>query len=668
MPRSTALVVADLTPSPTLSPSTPSSEPSTPDLVASVRAGSEAPRPAVTEPSPNAAAFGARLAAAESDLRQALQLVYGSTCDVSALIDEVVAVAARHAAERKPALVALDAARELDEQWFQRPSMIGYVAYADRFAGDLRGVRDQLDYLSELGVTYLHLMPLLEPRPGENDGGYAVSDYRAVDPRLGSMADLSTLADALRERQMSLCIDLVVNHTAREHQWAQRALGGDEHYRRFYHAYPDRRQPDRYEQTLREVFPEWAPGNFTWVAEMNAWLWTTFQSFQWDLDYANPNVFVAIVDILLYLANQGVEVFRLDAVPFMWKRIGTSCENLPEVHQLLRALRAVARVAAPAIVFKAEAIVPPDDLVQYLGAGVPERRECDLAYNNQLMVMLWSSLATRDAVLMTNSLARMTPKPATTTWVTYVRCHDDIGWAVTDTDAASMGWSGAGHRRFLSDFYAGSFDGSFARGELFQVNPATNDSRISGTAASLAGIEDAVTTGDADRLAAAIDRVVLVYSIAFSFGGIPLVYMGDEIALLNDGDFAAEPGHENDNRWIHRPRMDWLAAARRTVSGTVESTMFARLAALARARASIDRLDGRAPTYLVDLDDPVLFCYRRGGDGFLAVCNFAETPRTVALGGVGNAANYRLPLNSGGAMLTAGSLRLPPLGFAWITE
>ena len=651
-----------------MSPSTAGPEPSTPDLVASVPVGREPPSPTVTGGSSDASVFRARRAAAEPDLREALRLVYGSTCDVGSLVDEVIAVAARHAAERKPELAALDTSRELDEQWFQRPSMIGYVAYADRFAGNLRGVRDHLDYLSELGITYLHLMPLLAPRLGENDGGYAVADYRAVDPRLGSMDDLAALADALRERQMSLCIDLVVNHTAREHDWAQRALGGDEHYRRFYHVFPDRLFPDRYEQTLREVFPEWAPGNFTWVSEMSAWVWTTFQSFQWDLDYANPHVFVAIVDILLHLANQGVDVFRLDAVPFMWKQLGTNCENRPEVHQLLRALRAVARMAAPAIVFKAEAIVPPDDLVQYLGAGVPERRECDLAYNNQLMVMLWSSLATRDGKLMTNSLARMAPKPARTTWVTYVRCHDDIGWAVTDTDASSMGWSGAGHRSFLSDFYAGQFEGSFARGALFQVNPATNDSRISGTAGALAGIEGAIAAGDVRMLSVAIDRVVLLYSIAFSFGGIPLVYMGDEIALLNDDAFASEAGHENDNRWIHRPRMDWAIAARRSVAGTVESTMFSRIAALARARAGIDRLDGRAPTYLVDVDDSALFCYRRGGDGFLAVCNFADDARTIGLDHIGDATRYRLQLHSDGTTLTAATLHLPPLGFAWITE
>lgn len=616
--------------------------------------------------------YDAGVADAGDDLREAIALVYGDAA-APGVVDELLALAALTLAERKPALQAVDARRAGDPQWFQHTRMIGYVAYADRFAGDLNGVGRHIDYLAELGVSYLHLMPLLQPRDGENDGGYAVADYAAVDPRLGTMDDLASLADELRAKDISLCVDLVVNHTAREHGWAQKAMAGDEHYRRFYFTFPDHTGPAEYERTLREVFPEWAPGNFSWVPTMDAWVWTTFNTFQWDLDYSNPDVLVAMTSALLHLANQGVEIFRLDAVPFMWKELGTSCENLPQAHQLLRAMRAVARIAAPGVIFKAEAIVAPDDLVQYLGTGDPSRRECDIAYNNQLMVMLWSSIATRDARLMATSLARMTPKPDTTSWVTYVRCHDDIGWAVSDVDAAAVGWNGPAHRSFLSDFYSGAFAGSFGRGELFQVNPATNDSRISGSAASLIGIEAALDGDAADpvALARAIDRLVTAYAVAFSLGGIPLVYMGDEIGLRNDRAFADDLTHANDNRWLHRPAMDWVAAARRSDPGSLEGRLFGRFRSLAASRHRLAPLDDSTPTYVIDPEvvDPsgAVFCYRRGGSGFLALCNFAAEERVVDLRAVGERP-FTLDEHTDGVTLDSGQVTLPPSAFAWLVD
>ena len=473
-------------------------------------------------------------------------------------------------AARSDELFALDLCREADPGWFQRSGNLGYVCYADRFAGDLRGVAERLDYLAELEVTYLHLMPLLRPRPGENDGGYAVQSYDDVDPRLGTMDDLEQLAAALRRRGISLCIDLVVNHTAAEHDWAVRARRGEPGYRDRYFFAPDRTVPDAYERTLREVFPTFKPGNFTWLPDAQQWVWTTFNEFQWDLNYSNPVVFAEMLAVMGRLANRGVEVLRLDAVPFLWKRLGTDCENQPEAHALLRAFRALMAVVAPATVFKAEAIVPPELLVPYVGAGEPERTECEMAYHNQLMVMLWSSLATREAGLMTHALGRMADIPDHAAWVTYVRCHDDIGWAVMDTDAAAVGWDGFGHRRFLNDFYSGRFPGSFARGALFQENAVTGDARISGSAASLCGIEDALSRGDEAALDRACRRLELAYACAFAYGGIPLVYMGDELGLRNDHSYEADPALADDNRWLHRPPMDWDVAARRDLPGTLE--------------------------------------------------------------------------------------------------
>src|SRR3954453_20909325 len=457
-------------------------------------------------------AFLARAELALFDVHEPLAVLYGEDADL--LFARALRIVLAAAAERPTELPRLDRRREIDPAWFQRARMQGYVCYVDRFCGTLAELPGKLDYLSELGTTYLHLMPLLRPRPGENDGGYAVMDYRAVDPRLGTMADLEKVATALHERDMSLCIDLVLNHTAREHAWAQRWLAGDPEYAGFYTAFPDRTMPDAYDATIPEVFPDRAPGSFSWVPEAcggaGGWVWTTFWPYQWDLDYTNPAVTLAMLGEITWLANRGIDVFRMDAVPFMWKRLGTSCQNQPEGHALLQLLHALARLAAPGVVFKAEAIVAPEDLVPYLGAHDRYRPECELAYHNQLMVRLWSGLATGDARLPAAALRRMRPIPPTTSWVTYVRGHDDIGWAISDTDARAAGVNGFGHRRFLNDFYSGRFPGSFARGALFQENPATGDARISGSVASLCGIGEALECGDEQALEGGVRRLGVV--------------------------------------------------------------------------------------------------------------------------------------------------------------
>ena len=542
--------------------------------------------------------------------------------------------------------------------------MIGYVCYVDRFAGDLRGLRNRLDYLEELGVTYLHLMPLLQPRDGENDGGYAVVSYDQVDRRLGTMDDLEHLASQLRTRAISLCIDLVINHTASDHEWAQKAAAGDPTYRGYYRIFPDRTMPDEHERTLREVFPEFTPGNFSPLGD--EWVWTTFNEYQWDLNYGNPDVFCAMLEVMCHLANRGVEVLRLDAVPFLWKRLGTDCENQPEAHALLRAFRAFMRIAAPAVVFKAEAIVPPHQLVPYLGAaaspGEPSYDECQIAYHNQLMVMIWSSFATGDGALATAALARMGSAPEGTTWVTYVRCHDDIGWAVDDHDAWSVGWTGGPHRSYLSDFYGGTFPGTFARGELFQQNPLTGDARVSGSAASLCGIEAALADGDTAALALAIDRLELAHALTFAFGGIPLIYMGDELAQRNDPSYLSDPALAADNRWMHRPVFDTTAAGQRHVAGSIEHDVFSRFVAIGRARRSIGSLGGDHATHVLGFDDRRLFGFERIGPAgrFAMVANFSNDTVTVDMAG------SIVHSSSGVVADTTTTLRLPPLGYAWL--
>jgi len=569
--------------------------------------------------------FNQHLADAERPLRQ----LYGHREDYDAWLSRLVTLVAKAYASRSATLRLLDLKRVEEPDWFQQSDMMGYVCYADRFADDLNGVADKISYLKELGITYLHLMPLLKPRPGASDGGYAVMDYRAVRNDLGTMADLADLATHLRAEKMSLCIDLVCNHTAKEHVWAQKALAGDPHYQAYYHVFTDRTLPDQYEQTVREIFPDFKSGSFTHYPAIDKWVWTTFNEFQWDLNYANPAVFGEMLDIMLYLANQGVEVLRLDAVAFMWKRLGTDCENQPEAHAILQAFRALSRIAAPGLLLKAEAIVPPPQLVPYLGRGDAANKECEVAYHNVFMVMLWSSLAERKVALMTHALQDIPPIPSHTSWLAYVRCHDDIGWAVTEENAAAVGLNGYLHRTFLSDFYNGGFPGTFARGATFQFNPRTNDRRISGSCASLAGLEIALERGAHDTNLA-LRRITLLHSMILAFGGIPLLYMGDEIGLLNDDSYLADSNLAGDNRWLHRPRMDWALVARRE-DGGVNGRLFQSLVSLIQARKRTPALHAEAPAYAVwTHNDAVFGLLRESPRGrVLILGNFSERSQTV---------------------------------------
>lgn len=395
--------------------------------------------------------------------------------------------------------------------------------------------------------------------------------------------------------------------------------------------YPDRLIPDAFEKTLPEVFPDFKPGNFTYYEDIDRWVWTTFNEYQWDLNYANPAVLAEMVDIILFLANQGVEILRLDAVAFMWKRLGTDSQNQPEAHDILQVFRALSRIAAPGLLLKAEAIVSPPKLIPYLGRGEATNKECELAYHNVYMVLLWSSLAERRVVLMTRALQNMPPIPTGAAWVTYVRCHDDIGWAVTDEDAADVGLSGAAHRAFLSEFYSGRFPDAFARGATFQFNPRTNDRRISGSCGSLAGLERALQSKDAAQTEQAIRRILLLYNLIFAFGGIPLIYMGDEIGLLNDPSYRDDPERRDDNRWMHRPAMDWERAAERGDWWSVAGRIFQGMRRMLAVRRRTAAFHAQAGAFAVWTHNEAVFGLLRDSPRgrVLVLANFSERPQTV---------------------------------------
>ena len=569
--------------------------------------------------------FSRRLETHFEELFLTLFPLYGNVYDFYYHLEALLDSMAQTWILRPEHLKRLDSVREKDPGWFQSNQMLGGVFYVDLFADDLNGVRQKIPYFKELGLTYLHLMPLFRTSAGENDGGYAISSYREVDPAAGTMRQLSGLATELQKNGISLVLDFIFNHTSDEHEWAIKAKAGDPEYQAFYFMYPDRKMPDAYETNLREIFPEEHSGAFTFFPEFNKWVWTTFHSYQWDLNYHNPAVFVRMAEEMLFLANIGADVLRLDAVAFIWKQMGSACENMPEAHQLIRAFNIVTRIAAPALVFKSEAIVHPDEVARYISAD-----ECQLSYNPLLMALLWESLATRKIRLLNASLQKRFKIPEGCAWVNYVRVHDDIGWTFSDEDAAQIELNGFYHRQFLNDFYTGRFAGSFARGLPFQENPKTGDCRISGTCASLAGLEKALKEETDAEVDLAIRRILLIHGVILTIGGIPLIYLGDEIGALNDYGFRSDPAKARDSRWTHRSKTDWKKVANRQNENQIEGRVFGGLKKLIDIRKTQNLFSGHE-FQIIDCNNEQVFAYLRTymGERALIFANFSETPQTL---------------------------------------
>jgi amylosucrase/maltose alpha-D-glucosyltransferase/alpha-amylase len=553
-------------------------------------------------------------------LFERLHGLYGDDHDFYYHLESILASATEMWLDRPAELKALDAMREADPHWYLSHRMMGAMCYVDLFGGDLQGLRQRIPYLSELGITYLHLMPVFKVPAGDNDGGYAVSSYREVEPRLGTMEDLAELATELRHHGISLTLDFVFNHTSDEHEWALQALAGDREYQAYYRMYPNREMPDAYERTMPEVFTEDHPGAFTYRTRIKQWVWTTFHTYQWDLNYENPVVFTRMMEEMLFLANQGVEILRLDAVAFLWKRLGTNSQNLPEAHWIIQAFNAIASIAAPAMVFKSEAIVHPDEVSKYIGM-----EECALSYNPQLMALLWEALATRDTRVLQHAMRHRYLIPEGCGWVNYVRCHDDIGWAFADDDVQAIGFNPDEHRRFLTRFYVGKFEGSFSRGAPFQEDPLTGQARVSGMCASLTGIEKALAEEDNEELDLAIYRTLLIHGVIITMGGIPLIYLGDEIAMLNDYGYDSDPAKAGDSRWLHRTAFDKERAAQRHDPETVPGRVYQGLLRLIQLRVQ-NLAFTRGETEFVETGNKHVFGFFRSNEQHITfvLANFSE--------------------------------------------
>ncbi|WP_229257829.1 alpha-amylase family glycosyl hydrolase [Duganella margarita] len=567
-----------------------------------------------------------RLAAYEPVLRRLLAGLYGGQPDFDAWLGDLMASLGELYAARPAALRALDEQRAAQPEWFLSQRMLGYCAYVQNFGGDLNGVAERIPYLQEMGVSYLHLLPFLRARQGENDGGFAVSNFDEVEPALGTNADLLALTTQLREAGISLCSDFILNHVADDHAWAVAAKAGDEQARAMFLVYPDREMPDRYERTLGQVFPQVAPGNFVPVEEMGGWVWSTFYPYQWDLNYANPAVFAAMAATLLRLANRGIEVFRLDSTAFLWKREGTNSMNQPEAHQILQALRAIVDIVAPGVLLKAEAIVPTRELPAYLGSA--DARECHIAYHSSLMAAGWLALSEQGTGVLREVIRNTPGLPPAATWLSYVRCHDDIGWNVLRAEAAADGQEPNARLARAARFFAGA-DGSYAAGAAFQSTDPNAAHGSNGMAASLVGLQTAVSD-EARELA--MRRLLLLHGLALSFGALPVLYMGDELAMENDYTYLHRPQHAMDSRWLQRPQFDRARWKGRDYAGTSAGRMYQSLIRLVRVRRQHDELAASAPrTLLEDAPDGMLALAR--GERFLTLMNFSGQPQTYALPG-----------------------------------
>ncbi|MGY0577980.1 MAG: alpha-amylase family glycosyl hydrolase [Paraglaciecola chathamensis] len=591
--------------------------------------------------------------------------IYGQRYDFFYYLQQLAQTLANGFAKRSNVLKQKDNARLAAPHWYQDENMLGMACYVDLFAGDLKGLQQRIPYLVETGITYLHLMPLYDSPKGDSDGGYAVSDYRKVNDTLGSNKDLEELSKALAEAGISLVLDFVFNHTSDEHPWALAAKAGDQKYQEFYYMFDDKHVPDEYEKHLREIFPQVRRGNFSWDSDSNKWVWTTFNNFQWDLNYTNPAVFNAITDEMLYLANLGCEALRLDALAFIWKEMGTNCENQAKAHSLIQAFNSCLQIAAPAVVFKSEAIVHPDEVLKYI-----DKQECQLSYNPLLMALIWNTLATRDTHLLTESMQKSFEISPDCAWVNYVRCHDDIGWTFDDAVAGQQGVNGYDHRRFLNQFYTGRFEGSFATGVAFGENPSNGDCRVCGSLASLAGLEQGIEQNNATLIEHAVARILMVHSIILSIGGIPLIYSGDELALLNDYRYEQDDSKKHDERWVQRIPVTDADIQASKKKDTPQNRVATGLQTLIGLRKQYS-VFGQASTRIITPHQNAVFAYQRtakDGTSLLAICNFSEHKQRVSsiTLGLGNGDVWQDLLSSVRVSPAPQELELAPYQVMWL--
>ena len=564
--------------------------------------------------------------------------------------------------ERKAALKRMDRERAKNPQWYKGNRMVGMMMYTDAFAGDLKGVLKHLNYIEECGVNYLHLMPLLDTPEGRSDGGYAVSDFRKVRPDLGTMEDLECLAAECHKRDVSICLDFVMNHTSEDHEWARKARMGDPEYQSRYFFYDNYDLPAQFERTVPEVFPTTAPGNFTWVADAGKYVMTTFYPYQWDLNYWNPVVLNEMVGNMLNLVNRGIDVIRIDAVPYIWKQLGTNCRNLPQVHSIVRIMRIICEIVCPGVLLLGEVVMEPDKVVPYFGSV--EKPECHMLYNVTTMAATWNSVATKDIRLLRQQMNVVSSLPKDYVFLNYLRCHDDIGWGLDYPWLKQFGIDEVSHKKYLNDFLTGQYPGSFGRGELYNSDPESGDARLCGTTASLCGIEKAAYERDEEALKKAVRLDLMLHAYMLSQSGIPVIYSGDEIGQENVYTYHENPKKWDDSRYLHRGSFRWDLEKKRSVKGSLQETIFEGIKKLESIRAQFPVFCTDAEVWTIDTwDDAVLGLVRRSGEEkLIALFNFSEFDKVAWI----NEEDGMYKDLISGRKLEAKGVQIPAYGVYWL--
>ena len=591
-----------------------------------------------------------------------LRWLYMELYDNGSMFYELVERLRSFYQERRDSLKAIDRSRESDPNWYRRNDLLGMMLYIDNFAGTINGVREKLDYLKKSNINYIHLMPFLETVPGRSDGGYAVKDFRKVQPSLGTMEDLEKLTNDCHDRGMQVCMDFVMNHTSEDHEWAVRARQGDGEYMSRYFFFDSWDIPGQYEQTVPQVFPTTAPGNFTWLPECGHHVMTTFYPYQWDLNYRNPRVFNEMMANFLYLANRGIDIIRIDAVPYIWKELGTQCRNLKQVHTIVRMMRMIGEIVCPSVLLLGEVVMEPEKVVPYF--GTLEKPECHMLYNVTTMATTWHTVATRDTTLLREQLDKVFALPTQYVFLNYLRCHDDIGWGLDYDSLRRFGMEERPHKAYLNDFFRGLRNLSNSRGELYNEDLVTGDARLCGTTASLCGLQAALESGKPEAVDRAIDAVVMLHAYMFMQSGIPVLYSGDEIGQLNDDSYHADPNKAADSRYLHRGKMDWAAAARAEKPGTSEYRIFTALARLETLRAQEAAFSCDAIAATLDTGNKAILGIARylNGEQLVGLFNFSDEPKTASAihsGGV-----YKNLVT--GETLNISEMTVPAQGFVWL--
>jgi len=531
--------------------------------------------------------------------------------------------------QRSQELKESDLKREADPDWYKKNDMLGMMMYIENFGGTIKGVEEKLDYLEKCNVNYLHLMPFMETPEENSDGGYAVSDFRRVRDELGTMEDLEHLTSACHKRGMNVCADFVMNHTSDEHRWAKKARSGDGEYMSRYFFFHDYSLPSQYERTVPQVFPTAAPGNFTWIPEAGHFVMTSFYPYQWDLNYKNPRVFNEMMYNFLYLINRGIDVVRLDAVPYIWKELHTSCRNLLQVHTIVRMMRMISEIVCPGTLLLGEVVMEPEKVVPYF--GTLEKPECHMLYNVTTMATTWHTVATRNIGLLRDQFHRLGQLPKQYVFLNYLRCHDDIGWGLDYDRLRQDGLEQVSHKKYLNKYFLGYEGYSNSRGELYNDDPVSKDARFCGTTASMCGIEKAGFEEDEEAMDRAVRLDVMLHAYLFMQSGIPVIYSGDEIGQVNDYSYKDDPRKANDSRYIHRGKLQWELTENIDDLQTVQGKLFQKLSVLENLRRTENVFMAKADTWTLETwDDSVLGLAREyEGEKLIGLFNFSEQDRTA---------------------------------------